>query len=142
MIRRAEAGDAAALAELMTELGYVTTAAEMSERLSVILNDQNFATFVATEAGKPCGMIGLSASPSYEHNDRTGRIVALVVSERMRRHGLGRALIAAAEEYFSGEKIIRVMINTGLQREDAHQFYGVLGYARTGLRFMKQLATR
>lgn len=142
MIRRAEASDATALAELMSQLGFATTSTEMSERLSVILNDQNFATFVAVEADKVCGMIGLSASPSYEHNDRTGRIVALAVDERRRRRGFGRALIANAEEYFLGRKIIRVVLNTRFERQGAHQFYESLGYARTGLRFMKQLPTR
>ncbi len=142
MIRRAEASDATALAELMTQLGFATTSAEMSVQLSVILNDQNFATFVAVEADKVCGMIGLSASPSYEHNDRTGRIVALAVDERRRRRGFGRALIADAEEYFLGRKIIRVVLNTRFERQGAHQFYESLGYARTGLRFMKQLPTR
>ncbi len=142
MIRRAEASDATALAELMSQLGFATTSTEMSERLSVILNDQNFATFVAVEADKVCGMIGLSASPSYEHNDRTGRIVALAVDERRRRRGFGRALIANAEEYFLGRKIIRVVLNTRFERQGAHQFYKSLGYARTGLRFMKQLPTR
>ncbi len=142
MIRRAEASDATALAELMSQLGFATTSTEMSERLSVILNDQNFATFVAVEADKVCGMIGLSASPSYEHNDRTGRIVALAVDERRRRRGFGRALIANAEEYFLGRKIIRVVLNTRFERQGAHQLYESLGYARTGLRFMKQLPTR
>jgi ribosomal protein S18 acetylase RimI-like enzyme len=139
MIRRAEERDALSLAELMTQLGYRTTTREMSERLRAILCDSNFATFVAVTDDEICGMIGLSVSRSYEHNDRTGRIVALVVAEGMRKRGIGRDLIAAAENYFRGQQIMRVVLNTRFTREEAHRFYEALGYVRTGFRFAKQL---
>jgi ribosomal protein S18 acetylase RimI-like enzyme len=139
MIRRAEERDAPSLAELMSQLGYPTTAREMSDRLHAILCDQNFATFVAVEGDDIWAMIGVSISPSYEHNDRTERIVALVVAEKMRRRGIGRDLIVAAENYFRRQKILRVVLNTRLEREAAHGFYQALGYVRTGFRFAKQL---
>ena len=139
MIRTADEGDAAALAELMTQLGYRTTAEEMRERLRSILRNPDFTTFVAMEENEVCGMIGLSASTGYEHNDRTGRIMALVVDERMRGRGIGRALLAAAEDYFAREKIVRVVLTSRFTRERAHAFYESLGYVRTGLRFMKEL---
>jgi ribosomal protein S18 acetylase RimI-like enzyme len=142
MIRAAEERDAPLLAELITQLGYATTAQEMTERLRAILSDQNFATFVAVEENEVCGMIGLSTSMSYEHNDRTGRIIALVVHEKMRRRGIGRKLIAAAEDYFSREQVTRLTLTTRFAREKAHKFYEALGYVRTGLRFMKQLPGR
>ena len=142
MIRAAEESDAPALAELMTQLGYRTSAEEMRERLSAIFRHQDFATFVAVEENEVCGMIGLSASVGYEHDDPTGRIMALVVDERMRGRGIGRALLAAAEEYFARKKIVRVVLTSRFTREKAHAFYESLGYVRTGLRFMKNLPTR
>ncbi len=139
MIRQAEERDASALAELMTQLGYATAANEMAERLRTIFQEQDFATFVAVEENEVCGMIGVSASPSYEHNDRIGRIVALVVHERMRGRGIGRALLSAAEDYFARAKVVRVVLTSRFAREKAHAFYESRGYLRTGLRFMKQL---
>jgi ribosomal protein S18 acetylase RimI-like enzyme len=142
MIRAAEESDAPALSELMGQLGYQTTAEEMRERLRAIFLHRDFTTFVAVDDNEVCGMIGLSASVGYEHNDRTGRIMALVVHERMRGRGLGRALLAAAEDYFAREKIVRVVLSSRFTRERAHAFYESLGYVRTGLRFVKELPTR
>ena len=142
MIRPAEEGDAPALAELMTQLGYRTTADEMRERLRTIFPRLDFATFVAVEENKVCGMIGVSASVGYEHDDPTGRIMALVAHEKMRGRGIGRALLQAAENYFIREKVTRVVLTSRFTRERAHAFYESLGYVRTGLRFMKELAIR
>lgn len=142
MIRPAEDRDGPALAELMTQLGYRTTTEEMRQRLQAIFADADFATLVAVEENDVCGMIGVSASVGYEHDDPTGRIMALVVHERMRGRGIGRSLLAAAEDYFARKKIVRVVLTSRFTREKAHAFYESLGYVQTGLRFMKELSTR
>jgi ribosomal protein S18 acetylase RimI-like enzyme len=141
-IRHAQLGDAAALAQLMCELGYGTTKSEMQMRLPRIATDERYRTFVAVCDGKVCGMIGMLTYPSYEHNDLSGRIVALVILRTMRRRGIGRALIATAENDFAQRGIRRVALNTRLAREDAQKFYESLGYERNGWRFVKQLAVR
>src|SRR5436853_2332300 len=98
MIRVAEAADFEALADLMTQLGYETRAAEMQMRMEAIRADKHYATFVAVSKGKVCGMVGTFTCYSYEHNSPSGRILALVVSKKMRGRGIGHALIAAAEK--------------------------------------------
>ncbi len=138
-IRVAEMNDAAALAQLMCELGYETTKSEMQMRMERIAADDYYRTFVAVLDGKVCGMIGTLACPSYEHNDPGGRILALATLGTMRRRGIGRALIATAEKDFTQRGIRRVAVNTRLAREDAHKFYESLGYERNGWRFVKQL---
>ena len=90
--------DGAALAKLMCVLGYETTKSEMQMRLERIATDERCLTFVAVHDGKLCGMIGTLGYPSYEHNDPSGRILALVMLSTMRRHGIGRALIVTAEK--------------------------------------------
>jgi ribosomal protein S18 acetylase RimI-like enzyme len=132
--------DAAALAQLMCELGYETTKSEMQKRLERIATDESYRTFVAVRDGKLCGMIGTLTSLSYEQNDPGGRILALVTLSTMRRRGIGRALIATAENDFTHRGIRRVALNTRLAREDAHKFYESLGYERNGWRFVKQLS--
>ena len=141
-IRAAEIRDAAAIARLMCELGYDTTKSEMEMRMEQIATDERYRTFVAVRDGKVCGMIGTVTSPSYEHNDVGGRILALVTSKTMRRQGIGRALIAIAEKDFTQRGIQRIALNTRLAREDAHKFYESLGYERNGWRFVKQLSVR
>ena len=138
-IRDAELNDAPELAVLMCELGYETKRTEMETRLKLILSNPAYKTFVATMDGCVCGMIGTVTSPSYEHNDAGGRILALVTSSMARRRGIGRALIATAEKDFAQRGIGCVSLDTRLTREDAHKFYELLGYERNGWRFVKQL---
>ena len=140
-IRAAEMNDAAALAQLMCELGYETTKSEMQIRMKRIATDERFRTFVAVRDGKVCGMISTLTYPSYEHNDLSGRILALVILRPMRRRGIGRALIATAEKDFAQRGIRRIALNTRLAREDTHKFYESLGYEPNGFRFTKDLST-
>jgi ribosomal protein S18 acetylase RimI-like enzyme len=86
-------------------------------------------------------MIGTLTHVSHEHNDVSGKIIALVVSRKQRRSGIGRALIAAAEKDFAKRNVTRVTLSTRFERGDAHQFYEKLGYTRTGFRFVKDLTT-
>jgi ribosomal protein S18 acetylase RimI-like enzyme len=140
-IRVAGVNDAAALAQLMCELGYETTKSEMQMRMERIVIDERCRTFVAVRDGEVCGMIGTVTYPSYEHNDPSGRILALAVLSTMRRRGIGRALIATAEKDFAQRGIRRIALNTRLTRKNAHKFYESLGYDRNGFRFTKDLPT-
>lgn len=124
----------------MGELGYETTSDEMRARLKSILPDARYSTFVAKIGTELCGMIGTLTHLSHEHNDLSGKIVALVVSKEQRRSGVGRALIAAAEKDFAKRKVTRVTLTTRFERDAAHRFYEALGYSRTGFRFAKNLA--
>ena len=136
-IRNAKLSDAPALAVLMCELGYETTSAEMSQRLKSILSDARYRTFVAERDNEIGGMIGTLTHASHEHNDLSGKIIALVVSRKHRQSGIGRALIAAAEKDFASRNVSRVTLTTRFERGEAHQFYEALGYLRTGFRFGK-----
>ena len=138
-IRDAKLSDAAELATLMSELGYETTSEEMQKRLQSVINNPHFTTLVATINNEVCGMIGTTTHMSHEHNDLSGKIVALVVSRKQRRIGIGRALIAAAEKDFTDRNVTRVTLTTRFERKEAHQFYEALGYSRTGFRFGKNL---
>jgi ribosomal protein S18 acetylase RimI-like enzyme len=138
-IRDAKLNDARALAALMCELGYETKRTEMETRLKLILSNPAYKTFVAVMEGCVCGMIGTITYPSYEHNDPSGRILALVTLTSARRRGIGRALIATAEKDFDQRGVSRVALDTRLTREDAHKFYEWLGYQRNGWRFVKRL---
>ena len=140
-IRDAELSDAAELAALACDLGYKTTGAEMESRLVSILKNPRYKTLVGLKDEKICGMIGTFSASSYLHNDLNGRIIALVVSRESRQRGIGARLIAAAENDFAKRGITRVTVTTRFEREEAHQFYEKVGYARTGFRFAKNLVS-
>ena len=139
-IRAAKLSDAPDLAALMCELGYETTSDEMRVRLKSILANARYSTFVAKIGKELCGMIGTLTHMSHEHNDLSGKIVALVVAKKQRRSGIGRALIAVAEKDFAKRNVTRVTLTTRFERDEAHRFYEALGYSRTGFRFAKNLA--
>jgi ribosomal protein S18 acetylase RimI-like enzyme len=138
-IRDAELNDAPELAVLICQLGYETDRTEMETRLELILSNPAYKTFVAIMDGCVCGMIGTLTCPTYEHNDPSGRVLALVTSSVAQRRGIGRALMATAEKDFAQRGIRRVALDTRLTRKDAHKFYESLGYERNGWRFVKQL---
>jgi ribosomal protein S18 acetylase RimI-like enzyme len=138
-IRDASLSDAPALAILMCELGYHTTTAEMRHRLKSILNNKDFRTFVAEADDQVCGMIGTLTHASHEHNGLSGKVIALVVSKKHRRSGVGGALIAAAERDFAKRGVTRFSLTTRLTRTEAHRFYQALGYSPNGWRFVKEL---
>jgi GNAT superfamily N-acetyltransferase len=138
-IRAPEAGDMGALAELMTQLGYPTRASEMQMRMETILANKSYSTFVAVNDGKVCGMIGTFAQQTYEHNSPSAKILALVVSDKMRGRGVGQALIDAAEQDLARKNIKRIAVNARFEREQAHRFYENLGYKKNGFRLVKEL---
>src|SRR5438874_11987300 len=138
-IRAAEAVDIEALADLMTQLGYESRSYEMQMRMEEICANRNYATLVALSKSKVYGMIGTYTCYTYEHNSPSGRILALVVSEKMRGRGVGHALIAAAEKELAQKNIPRVAVNTRFERKEAHEFYEKAGYKRNGFRFVKEL---
>ena len=140
-IRDAKLTDAPALAALMCELGYETTPAEMCRRLKSILCDVSYRTFLAEVDGKVCGMVGTLAYYSFEHNDPSGRIVALVVRKDFALGGNWAAFGRDCGEGLSSDEASSASrLDTRLTRKDAHKFYESFGYERNGWRFVKQLA--
>lgn len=138
-IRAAGTADVEALAELMTQLGYETRASEMQMRMEAIFANKNYTTFVAINKGKVCGMIGTFTRYTYEHNNPSGNILALVVSDKMRGRGVGQALITTTEKHLAQTNIRRIAVNARFEREEVHEFYEKLGYTRNGFRFVKEL---
>jgi len=109
-------------------------------RMEAICANKNYATFVAVSKGKVCGMVGTFTCYTYEHNSLSGRILALVVSEKMRGRGVGLALMAVAEKDLAKKIFHGVAVNTRFERKEAHEFYEKAGYKRNGFRFVKELA--
>ena len=139
LVRLAELADAPVLATLMCQLGYETRAAEMEMRLQSILPDSRYRTFLAVVEARVCGMIGTFCYQSYEHNNPSARILALVVSEEVRGRGVGKALVHAAETDLAARNIRRLALDTRLTRAGAHLFYERLRYEKNGFRFFKNL---
>ena len=134
-IRSATTADAARVAELMTELGYATSPAQMQARLQSILADEDYTTLVACDGERIAGLIGNLRRPLYESDGRYGQIMVLVVAAAHQRRGIGRTLVRAAETMSMTRDVAVLVVTSGTQRADAHAFYEKNGYTWTGRRY-------
>lgn len=139
-IRTARIEDAAGCAELVTTLGYATSAPQMRTRLERLLARHDSVGLVAEEpAGGLVGLSGGSITPVWESDRLVGRLDVLVVAERARGAGVGSALVAAVEDWLRTRGAEAVVLTSGQQRHEAHRFYVSRGYRATGIRLMKPL---
>ncbi len=74
----------------------------------------------------------------------TCELQALVVSPHHRRHGAGRALVAAVEAWSLQRGVTTMIVRSNIVRTESHAFYPGLGYARTKTQhvYSKLLAAR
>ena len=124
----------------MSQLGYPTSSDEMKERLAAILSDSDYMTFVAEYQKEVVGVIGVGVNRYYEKNGTYGRLLALVVDEKLKGRGIGASLVTEGERWLKEREVSSIVVNSGKQRHAAHRFYERLGYKATGLRFVKLLS--
>src|SRR5262245_26802121 len=102
-IRNAVMADAQAIAELLTQLGYPTDAEAMKHRLSLIIPDPRYATFVAEASGEVIGVGGVTIDRYYEKDGLYSRIAVLSVADGARGSGIGGRLVDAIERWSAGQ---------------------------------------
>lgn len=127
-IRCANLTDAPQLALLAGQLGYASTEEEVAARLREILADSRHVIFIAE--GKDSQIAGyvevfpLRTVASNPHVEIGG----LVVDESCRSQGVGRLLMARAEEWARSTGFREARLRSSVIRERAHLFYENLGY--------------
>jgi GNAT superfamily N-acetyltransferase len=126
-IRRATTADAEAIATLFTDEGYPAGPSDIVERLERFASDHS-QVLVAEGDGVVLGFVALHALPRFEHDDRIVRLLALVVDAGARERGLGRALIAAAEDVATELGAAFTEITAAHHRPEARRLYETLGY--------------
>ena len=136
-IRNATPDDARAVALLLGELGYPTTPDDAALRIDKINALDDAQLFVAADDdGSLLGLVSAQVLRGVMHaNEPVGHITAMVVTSRVRRGGVGRALIAAIEDWLREQGCTKVNVTSKNTRLDAHAFYEGLAYDRSGLRF-------
>jgi N-acetylglutamate synthase-like GNAT family acetyltransferase len=134
-VRAATAGDAAAIAALLGQLGYPTAPGAVRARLARL----DAEPLVAEDAGAVVGLAAVQIMHVLEHDAPVARLTALVVRADARRRGVARALLDAVEARARAAGCERLHVTTAERRADAHEAYVALGFARTGLRFGKEL---
>ena len=138
-IRDADRADAAAIARLLGQLGYPADAEEIPRRLARLQRSGADRLFVAEIDGEVVGLAGIHVAPSVEYDADAAKVSAIVVDERFRRRGVGRALLEAVEEEARARGCGLVFLTTAERRKEAHEFYRGLGWEETGRRFVRTL---
>jgi GNAT superfamily N-acetyltransferase len=139
MIRAPRPSDLEAIAALLGELGYPSSASAVEVRLAELINATHLSVFVADNGRGPVGLATTYIVPVV-HADRPVAVLsALVVTEEERRKGVGRQLVEAAHAWARDRRAYRITVSSGLAREGAHAFYERLGYAHTSRRYSRLL---
>ncbi|PWW02857.1 acetyltransferase (GNAT) family protein [Paenibacillus cellulosilyticus] len=139
-IRQAGYQDAAVLEVLLEELGgHPISTDEVHNRLALVERSDIDSIYLCCEGEDVLGLLSFRIRHNMEEVSKFGEISGIVVRPEARRKGVGKALMAFAEELAEREGCIGTWLVSGFGREEeAHHFYKELGYQITGYRFVKR----
>ncbi len=128
-IRVATLDDAQAIAGLCSQLGYPTTPPQSAARLTAVVRSDGHAVLVACLSdGLVVGWAHVFLALRIESNT-FAELGGFVVAEAHRGLGIGRALLAAAEEWCVEQGVFKLRVRTRSGRVDARAFYEGFGFA-------------
>ncbi len=135
--RKAGPADSAFIAELVSQLGYPAAVAETRGRMERLDQDGQ-SLLIAEFDGELAGIAVMQIYPVLVQDAPICRLAVLVVAERMRRRGVGRALTLAVEEEARRSGCDRVVLDSAVWRDEAHEFYRSRQYESTAHGFQKR----
>ncbi len=140
VIREIALADSDAAASLSGELGYPVSPEIIQGRIESLLQHPDHVIFVASLAGNVVGWIDVCVT-YHLASDPRAEIAGLVVSTKVRSKGIGRLLVARAEQWALSRGLIEMLVRSRSTREAAHRFYLREGYSltKTSAVFTKQL---
>jgi len=141
MCRTYESEDAAALEQLLNQLGYCLSAAAIEKNVAAIRNRAG-EVFVKDLDGRVVGCVNAVLDSRLAEGTH-GEIATLVVLDGYRGHGIGRELVTHAERWLAG-RVGSMRVRANAIRSRAHRFYQQLGYRETKTQkvFFKEIRQR
>ena len=140
LYRKYESGDISAIRDILeNDLGYNCELDSLRNRVDEMMKRGNYQIFVACDGDKVVGYIGCVNYLAFELENEGMKIIALAVSKEHRRKGIGTELLKTAEYWAKGNNIEVVLLNSGLQRTEAHSFYESQGYFKKSYGFIKRI---
>jgi GNAT superfamily N-acetyltransferase len=130
--------DANRLADLLRQMGYEVSEADTAKRIK-LYGQPAYRLLLAKTEEMAVGFIALHFYDVLHLPATEGRISSFCVDEKVRGKGIGKALLAAAEDYFKENGCYKIVLNSNLKRPETHQFYLNRGYQFTSKHFAKFL---
>jgi len=130
-IRPMVAEDVPDVAVLTGQLGYPSTEEQVRRRFEA-LRELRFGDVFVAES-EPDGVVGwlyVALQVTIE-GDAGAEVWGLVVDESLRGRGIGKALMARAEDWARERGFRDVSLRTNIIRKETHRFYQSLGYEIT-----------
>lgn len=135
-IRRAEPQDEAVIAALMEQLetaGHSVVAPELKARFLQMLLMNHCALWVAEMDDRVVGLVSASLRPTLYHSGPSVLIDELIVDARVRRQGVGQALVEAVVAWAVAQGASEVEVSTEKENRAAQAFYRQCGFASEAL---------
>lgn len=137
-IREACMEDSEAISRLMSQLLHKEITEEVVRNRLEFVSRSPFDSMYVYEDQAILGVLGFRIREHLEDLSRYGEISVVVVDEDAKRTGIGRSLMALAEELAVQHECKGTWLVSGFKRiNEAHKFYKQLGYEETGVRFVK-----
>ena len=109
----------------------------LEESLDAARTGDGVVLVVADQEGI-AGVISVRPSTHFT-GERDGYIGELVVARRAARRGIGRALVAAADEWARDHGLRNLTLHTGAFNTGARAFYADLGFAEEEVRLTRPI---
>ena len=137
-IRPAGAGDAAAIALLLGDLGYETTQAAARAQLERVLDRRDAGVLVYELDREPVALVSYETFELIYRSRPQCRITALVVRADHRRRGIARELIEAVEAIARMRDCYRIELdNASRPARRARPVYLACGFTERPRRLVK-----
>jgi ribosomal protein S18 acetylase RimI-like enzyme len=102
--------------------------------------DGRVVLIAADEGGMRLGFVHLETYVDFFTRERHGHISTLVVSPEAEGHGVGRALLAAAEAWCTGRGYRFLTLNVFNGNTAARRLYDRAGFGIDTIKYLKQLS--
>lgn len=144
LIRRVTSADQAAWSQLRMALWTDVSAAELAAEIEGCLHDPQFSAFVAEhDSHGLCGFVEAAIRPCDVNGalGRFGYLEGWYVSPDFRRQGIGRQLVAAAEDWARGKGCVEMHSDAVLENQLSQKSHRSLNYAECArlVHFRKRL---
>ena len=85
--------------------------------------------FIAKDEGKIIAACFIAIIPNLTYRGKSiGLIENVIVDEKYRRKGIGQRIMELALKHAKEKRCYKVILQSGMQRTDAHKFYEKLGF--------------